>query len=61
VARRRLAEIEKKLGRYLSALELENVEQGATSHELTPEELRAVKRIWPHVQMEFQLEGHRVK
>jgi len=61
VARKRLSEIEKRLGRYLTAPELENVEQGATTHELTPEELRAVKRIWPHVQMEFKLEGHRVE
>ena len=55
----RLTEIEKKLGRYLTAPELENVEQGATSHQLTPQELRAVKRIWPHVQLEFKLEGGR--
>lgn len=50
-----VAEIEKKLGRYLTAPELENVQQRRSSHELTAEELRAVKRIWPHVQLEFQL------
>jgi len=57
----RLSEIEKKLGRYLTGPELENVRQGAASSELTAEEIRAVKRIWPHVQMEFKLEGHRVE
>jgi len=61
VARRGLAAIEKKLGRYLTAPELENVRQGAASSELTAEEIRAVKRIWPHVQIELNLEAHRVE
>jgi len=50
-----LAEIEKDFGRYLTAPEIENAQHRRFSHELTAEELRAVKRIWPHVQLEFKL------
>lgn len=32
--------------------------QGRTSNELSPAELRAVKRIWPGIQLEFNLERH---
>lgn len=36
------------------------VAQAATSHELTPRELRALRRIWPKFQLEFKLEDRRV-
>jgi len=53
-----VAEAEKKHGRYLTAPEVEKIEQGATSEQLTPLELRAMKRIWPGMQLEFNLERH---
>lgn len=31
---------------------------GASSHELSAQEVRAVKRIWPGTQLEFKLERH---
>jgi len=51
-------EAEKKHGRYLTAPEVEKIEQGSTSEQLTPRELRAMKRIWPGFQLEFNLERH---
>ncbi|MEE8139190.1 MAG: hypothetical protein V3T81_10040 [Thermoanaerobaculia bacterium] len=55
------AQLERKLGRYLTSRELNFVQQGGTSEEggLTRAELRAVKRIWPGMQLEFKLEKNR--
>ncbi len=53
-----VAEAEKKHGRYLTAPEVEKIEEGASSATLTPLELRAMKRIWPGFQLKFNLERH---
>lgn len=58
LVRSAIAEAERRHGRYLTATELEKVQQGATSKYLTAQELRAVKRIWPGMQLEFKLERH---
>ena len=55
----RLLPLEKKLGRYLTAPEVEFVRQVGSSHKLTAAERRAVKRIWPGMQLDFKLERHR--
>ncbi len=55
-------ELERKLGRYLTRRELEEVDPKRTSPPrgaLTDQETRAVKRIWPGMQLEFKLEGER--
>ncbi len=57
-------QLERKLGRYLTLTEIEEVDPKRTSRhvgrgDLTEEELRAVKRIWPRMQLEFKLEGGR--
>ncbi len=53
-----IAEAETRYGRYLTAPEVEKVHQGATSKHWTARELRAVKRIWPGMQLEFKLGRH---
>jgi len=57
--RRAVREAEDTHGRYLTLPELEKIHEGASSNELTPVELRAMKRIWPGMQLEFNLERHR--
>ena len=56
---RRRAEAERWLGRYLTAAEVELIRQGRASEHggLSLEEIRAVKRIWPGMQLEFKLEA----
>jgi len=56
--RRAVGEAEKKHGRYLTLPEVEKIHQEASSGQLTPVELRAMKRIWPGMQLEFNLERH---
>jgi len=58
--RKAVLEAEKKQGRYLTAPELEKIRQEASSEQLTPVELRALHRIWPGMQLKFNLESHRV-
>jgi len=58
LVRKAVAEAEAARGRYLTAPEAEKIHQGATSTDLTARELRAVKRIWPGMQLEFNLETH---
>lgn len=51
-------ELEKRLGRYLTAPEVENVRQGRSSksqRELTAQEIRALHRIWPGMNLQYQL------
>ncbi len=53
------AELEKKLGRYLTAPELEILQQGATSKKqiaLRQAERAAVSHIWPGMQLGLKLE-----
>jgi len=60
--RRAVAEAERKHGRYLTLPELERIHEDASSGqetELSPVEIRAMKRIWPGMQLEFKLEEHR--
>ncbi len=58
MAGKAVLDAERRLGRYLTAPELEKIHHGASSNDLTPEEVRAVKRIWPGMQLEFNLERH---
>jgi len=62
--RKAVSDAERRHGRYLTAPEVEKIEQEATSkhpaYDLTPQERRAMKRIWPGMQLEFNLESHRV-
>ena len=55
-----VSEAEKRLGRYLTAPEVEFVRQGQSSKSraFTETERRALKRIWPGMQLEFKLERH---
>ena len=53
--RRAVADAERKRGRYLTAREVENVQQEVTSTQLTARERRAMQRIWPGFQLEFNL------
>ncbi len=55
-------EAERRLGRYLTAPELEKVAQESSSAhpELAEQELRALKRIWPGMQLEFKLTDRRI-
>jgi len=64
--RRAVSEAEKKHGRYLTLPELEKVhDEAASGHqetyvgELSALEVRAMKRIWPGMQLEFKLGVHR--
>ena len=51
-------ELERRLGRYLTAPELANVQQGRSSksqQELTAQEIRALHRIWPGINLQYEL------
>lgn len=55
--------LERKLGRYLTQPELENVQQDGSSrkNELTEQELQAIRRVYPNFrQLSFKLEDRRV-
>ncbi len=55
---KRRSELERKLGRYLTAPEAQVLAQKRSSKHarLTGQELRAVKRIFPGMQLQFNLE-----
>jgi len=63
--RRAVEEAEKGHGRYLTLPELEKIHEDAFSGqetykgELSAVELRAMKRIWPGMQLQFNLGRHR--
>ncbi len=57
--REAVREAEKRQGRYLTAPEVHEIAHGSTSDKLSALELRAMKRIWPGMQLEFNLERHR--
>ena len=54
-----ILEAEKVRGRYLTLPELQKIHEEAPSKQLTPVELRAMKRIWPGFELKFNLERHR--
>ncbi len=59
VIRNAILEAEKERGRYLTLPEVEKIHEQASWGQLAPQEIEALKRIWPGMKLTFNLGDNR--